>query len=330
VEQEGGSVAENGVTDPSSRRPLGKTGFTVSPVCVGCAPLGDMPATFEYSVSERRAFDTLRAVFESPVNFLDTAASYGDGESERRIGEVLREIGGLPEGCVLATKADRDPKTGDFSGEQLRRSVERSLRLLGLSRLQLVHLHDPENLDEPGREPFEYMMAPGGPVETLMGLKDEGIIEHLGIAGGPVELLIRFVETGVFEAVITHNRYTLVNRTAEPLLDVAAERGVAALNAAPYGSGILAKGPDAYARYEYREAPQQMVETVRAMQEACREFGVPLAAAALQFSLRDPRVVSTIVGISRPERVEQTIDLATYPIPDELWEWLDSLATRDG
>ena len=116
-------MTENGVTDPSSRRPLGKTGFSVSPVCVGCAPLGNMPKTFEYSVSEQRAFDTLRAVFRSPLNFLDTAASYGNGESERRIGEVLEKIGGLPEGCVLATKADWDPKTGDFSGEQMRRSV---------------------------------------------------------------------------------------------------------------------------------------------------------------------------------------------------------------
>jgi D-threo-aldose 1-dehydrogenase len=300
-------MAENGVTDPSSRRPLGSTGFSVSPVCVGCAPLGNMPKTFEYSVSEQRAFETLRAVFGSPLNFLDTAASYGNGESERRIGEA-----------------------GDFSGDQMRRSVERSLRLLGLSRLQLVHLHDPENLDEPGREPFEYMMAPGGPVETLANLKEEGIIEHLGIAGGPIDLLIQFVETGIFEAVITHNRYTLVNRTAEPLLDIAAQRGVAALNAAPYGSGILAKGPDAYARYEYREAPQEMVEQVRAMESACRELDVPLAAAALQFSLRDPRVISTIVGISRPERVEQTLDLATHPIPDELWERLDSLGTPGG
>jgi D-threo-aldose 1-dehydrogenase len=323
-------MAENGVTDPSSRRRLGSTGFSVSPVCVGCAPLGNMPKTFEYSVSEQRAFETLRAVFGSPLNFLDTAASYGDGESERRIGEALREIGGLPEGCVLATKADWDPRTGDFSGDQMRRSVERSLRLLGLSRLQLVHLHDPENLDEPGREPFEYMMAPGGPVETLVNLKDEGIIEHLGIAGGPVDLLIQFVQTGIFEAVITHNRYTLVNRTASPLLDIAAQRGVAALNAAPYGSGILAKGPDAYARYEYREAPQEMVERVRAMERACRELDVPLAAAALQFSLRDPRVVSTIVGISRPERVEQTLELATHPIPDELWSRLDSLVSPSG
>ena len=287
-----------------------------------------MPETFDYRVSEERARETLRAVFESPINFLDTAASYGDGESERRIGEVLKEMGGLPEDVVLATKADRDLTTGDFSGGQMRRSVERSLKLLGLDRLQLVYLHDPEYLDEPGREPYEYMMAAGGPVEVLTNLRDEGLIEHLGIAGGPIDLMIRFVETGMFEVVIAHNRYTLVNRTAEPLLNVADERGVAALNAAPYGSGILAKGPDAYTRYEYKEAPQELMERVRATQEACKEFDVPLAAA-LQFSLRDPRSVSTIVGISRPERVAQTIDLAAHPIPDELWERLGSLALSD-
>jgi D-threo-aldose 1-dehydrogenase len=283
-----------------------------------------MPETFEYSVSKPRAFDTLRAVFESPLNFLDTAASYGDGESERRIGQVLEEIGGLPEDCVIATKADRDLHTGDFSGEQMRRSVERSSRLLGMERLQLVFLHDPEH------ETYEHMMAPGGPVEVLMDLKDEGVIEHVGVAGGPIDLMIRFVKTGLFEAVITHNRYTLVNRTAEPLLEIAAEHGVAALNAAPYGSGILAKGPDAYARYEYREAPREMVEQVRKMEGACREVGVPLAAAALQFSLRDPRVVSTIVGVSRPERVAQTLELTTHPIPEELWGKLDSFANPGG
>ena len=310
----------NEVTDPSSRRPLGRTGLFVSPICIGCAPLGDMPETFEYSVSRQRAFETLRSVFASPINFLDTAASYGDGESERRIGELLGEIGGLPKGHVLATKADRDLQSGDFSGEQMKRSVERSLRLLGMDHLQLLYLHDPEH------ETYAHMMAPGGPVEALMDLKESGVIEHLGVAGGPIDLMIRYVETGIFEAVITHNRYTLVNRAAEPLLDVAARLGIAALNAAPYGSGILAKGPDAYARYEYREAPREMIEQVRAMEEACREFEVPLAAAALQFSLGDPRVVSTIVGISRPERVQQTLELAAHPIPDELWDRLDSLA----
>src|SRR5215213_688709 len=317
-------MMESRVVDPSSRKTLGGTDLSVSPLCVGCAPLGDMPETFDYSVDEERARETLRTVLESQINFLDTAASYGNGESERRIGEVLKEMGGLPEDVVLATKADRDLTTGDFSGEQMRRSLGRSLRLLGMDRLQLVYLHDPEN------ESFEHMMSDGGPLEVLTGLKEEGVIQHLGVAGGPIDLMIRFVETDLFEAVITHNRYTLLNRTADPLFDVAAERGVAALNAAPYGSGILAKGPDAYARYEYREAPPEMVERVRATEMACREFGVPLAAAALQFSLREPRVVSTIVGISRPERVEQTIELATHLIPDELWKQLDSLAPRDG
>src|ERR687893_419772 len=316
-------MPESGEGRSLQNRPLGNTGILVSPLCFGCAPLGDMPETFGFSVAKERAQKTLRAALESPVNFLDTAASYGDGEAERRIGEVLDEIGGVPSGYVIATKADRDLSTGDFSGEQMRRSVERSLRLLGIDRLPLVYLHDPEHA------PFEELMSPGGAVEVLVDLKEEGVIEHLGVAGGPVDLMIRYVETGTFEAVITHNRYTLINRTAEPLLDRAAELSVPVLNAAPYGSGILAKGPDAYARYAYQDAPQELIKTVQAMSEVCTEYGVSLAAAALQFSMKDPRVVSTIVGLSRPERVQQTIDLATYPVPNELWPRLEALVPEE-
>lgn len=144
-------MTENTATHPSSRRTLGGTGLSTSPLCIGCAPLGDMSETVGYSVGRERAHDTLHAVFNSSINFLDTAASYGDGESERRIGEVLREMGGLPEGYVLATKADRDLQTGEFSGEQMRRSVEHSLKLLNLDRLQLLFLHDPEH------ESFEHI-----------------------------------------------------------------------------------------------------------------------------------------------------------------------------
>jgi D-threo-aldose 1-dehydrogenase len=282
-----------------------------------------MPETFGFSVAKERAHETLRAAFESPVNFLDTAASYGDGESEARIGELLRELGGVPPGYVVATKADRDLSTDDFSGEQMRRSVERSLRLLGMDRLPLVYLHDPEHAS------YEEIMSAGGAVEVLISLKEEGVIEHLGVAGGPIDLMIRYVETDLFEAVITHNRYTLINRTAAPLLDVATDRSVPVLNAAPYGSGILAKGPDAYGRYAYQEASSELVEAVRKMFEVCDEHDVPLAAAALQFSMKDPRIISTIVGLSRPERVQQTLDLATLPIPDELWSHLEALVPED-
>jgi D-threo-aldose 1-dehydrogenase len=304
-------------------RPLGDTGLLVSPLCFGCAPLGDMPETFGFSVAKKQAHETLRAAIKSQVNFLDTAASYGDGESEARIGEVLRELGGVPSGYVIATKADRDLSTGDFGGEQMRRSVERSLKLLGMDKLPLLYLHDPEHAS------YKEIMSPNGAVEALVGLKEEGVIEHLGVAGGPIHLMIRYVETGIFEAAITHNRYTLINRTAVPLLDRAAELSVPVLNAAPYGSGILAKGPDAYTRYAYQEAPGALIETVRAMSEACAEHDVPLASAALQFSMKDPRVASTIVGLSRPERVQQTIDLATYPVPDELWLRLEALVPKE-
>ena len=316
-------MTENGGGRSLRNRPLGNTSLLVSPLCFGCAPLGDMPETFGFSVAKERAHETLRAAFGSPVNFLDTAASYGDGEAEKRIGEVMRELGGVPSGYVIATKADRDLSTGDFSGEQMRRSVERSLRLLGMDKLPLVYLHDPEHAS------YEDIMAPGGAVEILVGLKEEGVIEHLGVAGGPVDLMIRYVETGIFEAVITHNRYTLINRTAEPLLERAVELSVPLLNAAPYGSGILAKGPDAYARYAYQEAPQELIETVRGMSEVCAEYDISLAAAALQFSIKDPRVISTIVGLSRPERVQQTIDLATHPLPDEVWPRLEALVPEE-
>ena len=128
-----------------------------------------------------------------------------------------------------------------------------------------------------------------------------------------------------FAAVETHNRYTLLNRSASPLLDVAAARGVAVANAAPYGSGMLAKGPDAYARYAYQDAPSVLIERARRLGAICQDAGVPLAAAALQFSLRDPRVTTTVVGMTRPERVAQTLALASHPIPDVLWPRLDEV-----
>ena len=305
--------------EPLALRPLGSTGLQVTSICIGTAPLGSMPETFGYEVPEERALATIRAFFASPLNFLDTAASYGDGESERRIGIVLREPGGLPPGFVLATKADRDLQTGVFTGAQMRRSVERSLRLLGLEQLQLVYLHDPEHIS------FEEAMQPGGPVEVLQQCKEEGLIAHLGVAGGPIDLMMRFVETGLFEAAISHNRFTLLNREAEPFWEVCGRRGVAVLNAAPYGGGILVKGPSTYPRYMYGQASPDLLRRARQMEATCQRHGLPLAAAALQFSLRDARITSTIVGITRPERLAETLKLAQQPIPDELWAELDSI-----
>ena len=300
--------------DYLSTRPFGTTGLQVSPLCIGCAPLGDMPDTFAYSVPEEQALKTIRTVFQSPINFLDTAASYGDGESERRIGLVLKEMGGLPAGYVLATKADRDLKTQDFSGEQTRRSVERSLKLLGVDQLQFVYLHDPEHIG------FEASMAPNGPVDALRRCKDEGLVAHIGVAGGPIDLMIRFVETGLFEAAISHNRYTLLSQEADPFWDTCIKYNTAAVNAAPYGSGILAKGAKAYPRYQYGEASAEYIHRTEKIEQVCQSYNVPLAAAALQFSLRDPRIISTVIGMTKPERIAETVALAQHEIPESLWQ----------
>jgi len=305
---------------------LGKTELEVTPLCVGTSPLGNFPSQYGYEVGEDQAVATITRVLDGPINFIDTSNNYGDGESERRIGKALAAAGGLPDHFVLATKVDPLPGSDDFSGERVRQSVRESLERLGLARLQLVYLHDPERIS------FEEATAPGGAVEALVALRDEGVIEHIGVAGGPIDLELRYIGLDVFDAVISHNRYTLVDQTAAPLVEDAADRGIAFVNAAPYGGGMLVRGPDVVPTYCYRPADEATLGRVRRMQRACEAREVPLAAAALQFSLRDDRVASTIVGMSSPERVDQTVRLAEWPIEDDLWAELLELAApgREG
>lgn len=298
------------------RRPLGRTGLRVTSLCLGCGVLGGMPEVFGYDVSVDQGVATVRRILDSPINFLDTSAGYSAGESERRVGAAIRDRGGLPDGFVLATKVDPDPVTRDFSGAQVRRSAEQSLERLGLTTFPLLYLHDPEVIG------FEAAMAPGGPVEALLELRAEGVAAHLGVAGGPVELLRAFVETGFFDVVLTHNRYTLVDQSARVLMEEAAQAGVAVVNAAPFGGGILAKGPDRVRRYAYRDADAGLLDRIRWIAERCAAHGVPLGAAALRFSLREPLVASTVVGVSAPERVDQILEWVRWPIPEELWEEL--------
>ncbi|TDO51641.1 D-threo-aldose 1-dehydrogenase [Kribbella sp. VKM Ac-2527] len=305
------------------RRILGSTGLEVSSICIGTSPLASMSLLYGYSVSEGRAVETVESVFNSPFNFIDTSNDYGaDGAAERRIGLALRSHGGLPSGMVLATKVDPDPATGDFSGRRVRRSLEESMERLGLDHIQLLHLHDPERMS------FADAIAPGGPVEALVQLKDEGLVDHLGVAGGSVALMQQYVDTGAFEVVLTHNRYTLLDRSASRLFRDAHERGMGVLNAAPYGGGMLAKGPDRQQRYAYGLGDESIGSTAAAMESVLSRAGVPLAAAALQFSLRAPFVHSTVVGVSTPERVRQTAELATIDIPEELWDELEQLTPR--
>jgi D-threo-aldose 1-dehydrogenase len=302
------------------RRPLGRTSLEVTPVCIGGAPLGSMPENFGYEVTAGQAVETVRHVLASPVNFLDTSNDYGAGRSEERIGQALALAGGVPDGFVLATKVDPDPATGRFDAARARESARESLDRLGVPRFQLLYLHDPEVIS------FEEAMAPGGVVEGLVALRDEGIAQHIGVAGGPVGLLQRFIRTGLFEVLITHNRFTLVDRSAAGLIEEAAAAGVGVVNGAPYGGGILARGPAHTSFYGYRQASDEALRRIGRMQELCVAAGIPLRAAALHASLRNPAITSTIVGTATISHVQELVALVNTAIPGELWDELDALA----
>ncbi len=312
--------------DGNGRVALGRTGLAVSRLCFGTSGLAGMIEAYGYTVEADRAHETLRAIFSSPVNFIDTARNYGHGRSEERIGTVLREIGGLPEGFVLSTKLDRDFETNHFDAVRARLSLEHSLEALGLDRIPLLNLHDPEHTAD-----LTDITRPGGALSELFIMKEEGLADAVGLAAGCVDVMMPLLADWDFDAIITHNRFTLTNRNAEAMIDYCVSRGIAVLNAAPYASGVLAKGADTGTRYAYQEPTDAMLSPVRRIEAICARYGVPTGAAALQFSLHDPRITSTLIGVTRPERVKQTFEWAEWPIPDELWEELMALpfATDD-
>jgi D-threo-aldose 1-dehydrogenase len=311
---------------------IGDTGLRVPAVGFGTSALGDMPDTYGYAVEEDRALATVRAILERPDGFVDSSRNYGFGRSEARVGMAARSLGGWPEGRVLSTKLDRAMETGRFDADRAWRSIEESLEALGRDRVEILHLHDPEHAAD-----LAEVTRPDGALSALMRMKEQGLATAVGLAAGRIDVMMPLMRDWDFDAIVTHNRYTLVNRNAEPMIELAQARGIAVLNAAPYGSGALAKGSASYGRYAYQEASPETLAPIARIEAICARHGVPTGAAALQFSLRDPRIATTICGVSKPERVAQTLEWAAWPIPDAAWTELmtvpfatdDPEATRD-
>lgn len=269
------------------------------------------PAAVHPEVAEGATLELIEALFASEVvRGLDTSNNYGFGEAERRIGKAIARVGGVPDGFRLQTKADRHPVTGDFSGARVRESIEESRRNLGLDTLPVVYLHDPETMT------WEDAFAPGGAVSVLVDARDSGVIGKLGVAGGPASLMARYLRTGLFEALVTHNRYTLVDRSSEGLLSLAAELGVEVSNASPYGGGFLTAWPPPTMRYAYDEASSEVRDAGERAAAICSRHGVPLVAAALRFSTSDPRIAQTIIGMQTVNDLVATRELMEADVPE--------------
>ena len=278
----------------------------LTPVTLGASRLGDRPD----------AEALADALVASPLGHVDTSNNYADGRSEALIGGAIARAGGLPAGSLVFSKADREPGTGVFDAARVRRSLEESLGRLGLDRLPLYQFHDPFTIT------VEEALAPGGPVEALIALRDEGIIGAIGIAYGPLAETLAYVETGLFDVVLNHNRHTLVDRSAWTLYERARAHGMQVFNAAPFGGGTLANGEGTYGYRGMTEEFAAHVERVRAL---AREAGVDLAAAALQFSMRSPLVDTTVVGITSLQRLEALAGLVEAEIPEAFFDEVEAI-----
>lgn len=304
-------------------RTLGRTTLTVSPVTLGTSSLGraDEAGTETSAASgETPGTDQVQlaaALLAGPHLVVDTSNNYTQGRSETILGRAIAEHG-VPEGHAVVTKADADPDTGRFDRDRVWRSFEESMARLGLERLPLYHLHDPYTIT------VEEAFARGGAVQGMVELREQGLVDAIGVAAGSVELMSRYVAGDVFDALLTHNRYTLVDRRAEHLIEDAAARGMGVFNAAPFGGGLLAGHGT---RYGYTESPPELLAWVADLRALCERRGVPVLAVALHFSLRNPLIDSTVVGVSRPERMAQLEDLRTVDVPDDLWSDVEALGT---
>jgi len=293
---------------------LGSNGLRVSRVCVGTSPLGGMPDAYGYDVEAERAIATVGRVIESQINFVDTSNEYGDGESELRIGAALRGPGLPRDEMVIASKADPVRGSRVFDGGRVLESFKESVDRLAVDRLDVYYLHDPERFD------FEYLTRRGGALDALRELKASGQAGLIGVAGGQISEMHRYLDTGGIDVLLNHNQFTLLDQSAQPLIEHALACGASFVNAAPYASGILAKPLADRPRYQYQLPTPSVVEKVSWLHKVCEQYEVPLAALALQFSTRDPRVSSTVVGVSTPSRVDQLVRNEEFNIPGELWE----------
>ncbi|KJQ53431.1 aldo/keto reductase [Microbacterium sp. SA39] len=273
------------------------------------------------SGDEDAALETALSLLRSGL-LIDTSHNYSGGASERTLGVALATLAPNERSSAAArilTKVDRDPETGRFDADRVLRSAEESLGRLGVDAVPLLHLHDPYVVT------VRDALAPGGAVSGLVRLREEGVAASIGIAAGPAPLVQRYVDSGLFDAVLCHNRYTLVDRSAAPLFEDARRRGMRVFNAAPFGGDLLARGPRPGARYHYRSASDELRGWTAGAEAVCLRHGVSLPAVALTISLHADVVDATVVGVSSPARLEALLGLADTTIPEAVWAELDAL-----
>ena len=325
--------------DPLKTARLGTTTLQVTRLGIGGGALGGLYQDPGDDVAE----STVRHAVRLGLNFFDTAPLYGYGKSELRLGSGLAAIPRCS--FIVATKVGRllipeEPAfllsrvsefenapplrpVFDFSHDSVLSSIEGSLKRLRLDRIDVVYIHDPdEHYDQVIRETYP----------VLRRLREEGVIGAVGVAMNQAKMLTMFAQRCQFDCFLLAGRYTLLDQTGlRELLPLCVEKQISVVIGGPFNSGILATGAKAAAKFNYQDAPGQILERVERLERRCLQHAIPLKAAALQFTLAHHAVASTIPGCRSPEEVEENLQLIRLPIPEVFWADLkrDGLIPQD-
>ncbi|MGW5589283.1 aldo/keto reductase [Streptomyces sp. NPDC003857] len=314
---------------------IGRTRVRVSRLGFGAAPLGNLYR----AVDDDAALTTIEAAWAEGVRHFDTAPHYGLGLSELRLGRALAhrprdeftistKVGRLlepnphPTGSDLPAGGFAVPDTltrrADYSRDGVLRSLEASRARLGVDRIDIVYLHDPD-------EHMDTAVAQALP--ALAELRRQGVIGAVGVGMNSVAPLMRFVIETDVDVVMVAGRWTLADRTALPLLTECADRGVSVVAAAPFNSGLLSDpDPSDGASFDYRSAPPDLLARARALAQVCRRHATVLPHAAIRFPLRHPAVASVVAGFRTPQEVRSAARWAERDLPSRAWEELEAAA----
>jgi D-threo-aldose 1-dehydrogenase len=307
-------------------------------LALGGAPLGNLFA----AVDEDQAQRTLARAWDLGIRGFDTAPHYGQGLSEQRMGRFLSSrpraefVISSKVGRLLLPDVDAAPdqhgyvgtlrqrSVYDYSADGALRSIAQSLERLQLDRLDIAYIHDIDRRTHGDGQPARYAEAMAGAYRALARLRDEGVLQAIGLGVNDWEVCRQALADADFDVFMLAGRHTLLDRSAAALLPACERRGVRLVIAGAYNSGVLATGAVPGARFDYHEAQPAVLDRVRRLEAVCHRFGVPLRAAALQFVRRSPCVAGVVLGARTPAEVEDGVSMARLPIPRGLWTAIDA------
>jgi len=319
---------------PSQQRKFGRSGLDVTAFAFGSAPIGN----FFREIDDATADGMIQHAWNAGVRFYDTAPMYGHGLSELRLGHSLRWK--PRDEFVVASKVGRllRPKRRsqinfapwnnaaaneivfDYSYDGTMRSFEDSLQRLALEHIDILFIHDIDRFTRGDEQPEVFEQAMDGCWKALESLRSQGVVKAIGVGVNEWEVCLAALKRHDFDCFLLAGRYTLLEQQAlDEFLPLCEARNAAVLVGGGFNSGILATGAVEGAKYNYSPAPKAIMEKVAMIEAVCRDFAVPLPAAALQFVVAHPAIPSFCAGTRTVEQLRQNLDWFSHPIPVDFW-----------